>query len=498
MYIFKNAYLSIIRRLGRNVLIAIVITIITIGSFVALAINNSGNELVESYKNNNPLIVNFTLDTMTLREASDDEKEAYKAITVEDIENYGDSSYVDGYYYTKETTLSSEKIDAIDNSMLKFDDEEKNKNIPDRGGKGMGGGMSFSQGDFRFTAYSDFSYLEDFLSGNKKIIFGSMIEKDNTDKLIVISEELAKENDIEVGDKIVFYLPSDEDITFKLEVYGIYEEVVQEEDSSSFMNMTSMTSSNQIYTNMTTMDKILSKTEDEGEEYRMVASNGLTAKFYLTSQNDLEAFEEEVREKGLSDFYQIGTNEEEILASLKPIQNLSDYSLSFLIVILIIGAVILTIINMINIRERKYEIGVLRAIGMKKSKVNLQILVETLMVAIVALFIGSLTGLFVSQPITNQMLKNEIESYQQETIQQTENFGSDKFSGGPGGMRENKNQMIEKYGNVDYLNNLTITIDFSIIAKLLGLSILLIACSSFVSVMYINRYDPNKILQNRG
>lgn len=495
MYIFKNAYLSIIRRIGRNILIAIVITIITIGSFVALAINNSGNELVESYKENNPLIVNFTLDTMNLREASDEEKENYKALTKEDIEKYGDSSYVEGYYYSKETTLSSEKIDAIDNSVLKFDDEEKNKNIPNRGGKGM----IPSQGDFRFTSYSDFSYLEDFISGNKKIISGSMIEKDNKEKLIVISEELAKENDIEVGDKITFYLPSNEDTTFKLEVYGIYEETILEEENSSFMNMTSMTSSNQIYTNMTTMDNILSKTEDEEEEkYRMMASNGLTAKFYLTSQNDLEAFEEEVREKGLSDFYQVGTNEEEILASLKPIQNLSDYSLSFLIVILIIGAVILTIINMINIRERKYEIGVLRAIGMKKSKVNLQILTETLMVAIIALFIGSLTGLFVSQPVTNQMLKNEIESYQQESMEKTQNFGSDKFAGGPGGMRENMNQMVERYGRVDYLNNLTITIDLGVIANLLGLSLILIACSSFVSVMYINRYDPNKILQNRG
>lgn len=41
----------------------------------------------------------------------------------------------------------------------------------------------------------------------------------------------------------------------------------------------------------------------------------------------------------------------------------------FLIVILAIGAIVLIVLNIFNIRERKYEVGVLTAIGMKKSRV---------------------------------------------------------------------------------------------------------------------------------
>lgn len=40
----------------------------------------------------------------------------------------------------------------------------------------------------------------------------------------------------------------------------------------------------------------------------------------------------------------------------------------FLIVVLVLGAIILTLLTSILIRERKYEIDVLRAMGMKKGK----------------------------------------------------------------------------------------------------------------------------------
>lgn len=36
--------------------------------------------------------------------------------------------------------------------------------------------------------------------------------------------------------------------------------------------------------------------------------------------------------------------------------------------ILVIGAVILVVLNIFNVRERKYEIGVLTAMGMKKER----------------------------------------------------------------------------------------------------------------------------------
>ncbi|MFU2108463.1 FtsX-like permease family protein [Paenibacillus larvae] len=43
-------------------------------------------------------------------------------------------------------------------------------------------------------------------------------------------------------------------------------------------------------------------------------------------------------------------------------------SVTYIVIVLVLGAVILILLSSIAIRERKYEIGVLRAIGMKKGK----------------------------------------------------------------------------------------------------------------------------------
>lgn len=49
MYILKNAWISISRNKGRNILIAILIFVIAIASTVTLAIRNAASRLIDSY-----------------------------------------------------------------------------------------------------------------------------------------------------------------------------------------------------------------------------------------------------------------------------------------------------------------------------------------------------------------------------------------------------------------------------------------------------------------
>ena len=222
MYIFKNAYLNIVRTKGRNLLIGIIITVITLGSCIAITINKSGHNLVETYKNTNPLEVTLSIDTMSYRNASDDVKNNFQLLTVDKIEEIGSLEEVEGYYYTLQSYLNSDDITAIDYEKLftKPDDlkeESNNMKMPDDKNKMV------SSGDYNIIAYSDISYNEDFISGKRKITEGAMITKDNTAMQIVISEELASENDLSVGDIITFTNTSNEDITYELEIIGIYE-----------------------------------------------------------------------------------------------------------------------------------------------------------------------------------------------------------------------------------------------------------------------------------
>lgn len=473
MYIIKNAWINIKRHLGRNILIGLIVLVVALSSTIALSINTSGNKLIESYKNKNELAVSFRLDMSKLR----DESNTYTKLTVDDIENYAESDYVSSYYYTLNTSLSSDDITAIDMSEKfapKDDGKEDKMSEGDRGGNREN---MASQGDYKITAYSDPSYIENFVNGTSKITSGSMITKDDEENHIVISEELATQNDLEVGDEITFYLPSDSSITYTFEITGIFE-TTDDSASEDFMNMNALNAQNQIYTTVTAINNIL-KDDD--------SSNSLNATIYLKNQDDLEAYTKEVKDKGLSDYYTISDNTDEITNTLTPIKNISNFSMTFLIIILIVGAIILAVINILNIRDRKYEIGVLRAIGMSKVKLILSLLTELFIVTIIAFVIGILGGKLLSQPVTNKMLENEITSQQAQTESTRENFGGRGFE------RPN-----EKRATQNYEDSLTVTLDAKTVIILFSFGLILVIVSGSASAIFITKYNPNQILRNQA
>lgn len=474
MYIIKNAWINIKRHLGRNILIGLIVLVVALSSTIALSINTSGNKLIESYKDKNELAVSFRLDMSKLR----DESNTYTKLTISDIENYADSDYVSSYYYTLDTSLSSDDIEAIDMSE-KFEPKDNgnapNSEIP-RGDIGGNGDDMTSQGDYKITAYSNPSYIENFINGTSKITSGSMITKDDEENHIVISEELATQNDSEVGDEITFYLPSDSSITYTFEITGIFE-TTDDSASDDFMNINALNAQNQIYTTVTAINNIL---EDDD------SSNSLNATIYLKNQDDLEAYTEEVKDKGLSDYYTLSDNTDEITSTLTPIKNISNFSMTFLIIILIVGAIILAVINILNIRDRKYEIGVLRAIGMSKTKLILSLLTELFIVTVIAFIIGIIGGKLLSQPVTNKMLENEINSQQVQTENTRENFSGRGFE------RPN-----ERRATQNYEDSLTVTLDAKTVIILFSFGLILVIVSGSASAIFITKYNPNQILRNQ-
>lgn len=476
MYILKNSWINIVRSKGRNLLIGIIITIITISALVALSINKSSKNLKDNYINSNPVEVSFSLDMKSIRnERFENSDLTIKPINEEDIKNYGDSKYVKDYYYTYQKSLSSNDIDSISISDILKKEDSSYENKPN---DMMHNNKIESQGDFRFVAYSDIAYIENFLNGTNKIISGNIFDNDSEANVIVISSDLAEENDLEVNDKIKFYDPEDTDKVYEFEIVAIYEDTSTNDDN--FMNMNVMNSQNQIYTTMTAIKSMI----DEND------TNNISAKFYLTSSDDIETFKEEVTEKGLSSYYTLNDNQDAILETLKPVENISNFSMTFLIIILIVGIIILIVINMINIRDRKYEIGVLRAIGMNKLKVSLELILELFIVSLVSLIIGTLIGISASQPITNKMLENEINSYTEEQQEVENNFGRGNIE------RKGFNKM-EVNQNIDYVDNLNVKIDIYTILELFGVVILITIISGSITIISINKYEPNKILQNR-
>jgi len=183
--------------------------------------------------------------------------------------------------------------------------------------------------------------------------------------------------------------------------------------------------------------------------------------------------------------------------------------------------VILVVINIFSIRERKYEVGVLSAMGMKKRKIAAQFLAETLAVTLIAIIIGTAAGAVSSVPITNKLLTSS-------AVTSTDSFDR----GGPGGSQPSSSAAAtassdssvqstssssgsssssdssssssgitkDKAGRGpigNYISSISSATDMKVVFEVLILGLLLSLAASAVAVNYIMRYDPLRILSER-
>ena len=276
---------------------------------------------------------------------------------------------------------------------------------------------------------------------------------------------------------------------------------------------------NRIYVSAAALQKLLdfsaeqSETvtdENTGSFYETALSSTLSATYVLGDVESYYAFETEVRSLGLSDSYTVSSTDITAFEnSLTPLETLSEMAGWFLVVILAIGAVVLVVLNILNIRERKYEIGVLTAMGMKKGKVALQFLCEILVITMAAITLGALIGAVTALPVTNALLANQEagETAQQDRFEQS--FGRPGGMGGMGGgmpsggmpdieMPSGGGFFEEMAGGfANYVTEVDSAMNLTVVLQMLGIGLLLTLAASAVSVLFVMRYDPLRILSNR-
>lgn len=493
MYLLKNALISISRNRGRNILIGIIILVIASSCAITLSIHEAASKLVTSYIDKYNIEATISMNRQNLmgnfEPGSDNfENNIQKfneigSISEEQIISYGTSSYVKDYYYTYNLSMNSSTLEKATEEI-----EANNEFLFGRGDHFEGvKNERMGQGDFIVLGYSSYQSMSDFISGKYTIVDGEVSEN-FTSNSCIINEELATLNDISVGDEITLVDPNNEDDTYTVTVTGIF----SEKDSSNNEPMSMFSNSvNTIITNTHVISSIISNSEE--------IKTNLNPTFILTSRDVIDSFTEEVKEKGLSDFYQITTNLETIELGTTSIQNVSSFATTFLVLTLIIGGVVLFVLNLINIRERKYEIGVLRTIGMKKQYVIIQFVSELFIVSLVALLLGAGIGSISSLPVSNQLLKSEIDSshLEQENIEQ--NFRGDKFSmDNKPGKGENPFSNMNGVMKLEEITSINAIVDFEVLIKLLGIGILLTLISSISATVAISRFSPITILKERS
>lgn len=553
MYIFKNALRSISRSKGRNILIGIIVLVIAVSACIGLSIRQAANNVRGQALDSMSVTAQISFDRSSMMKQLEENESGGSengeppefdksdfaqmmgnqgSLSLDEMQTYAKAESVKSFYYT--LTVSADGTDAFEpvtdedtssdntssNTSGGTQGEEK-QNAPDgmQGGGMPGGGEGMgrwgTQGDFTVVGYSSDDAMTDFLNGTCKISEGSMFEEGTGSQECVISDELATFNSLRVGDTITISNPNDEDETYSIKIAGIYNNSQSTVTSGGFMGgfSTGSDPANQIYMSYTALKEITDASAQkaaaaDSEDARTEASTEmreqLSGTYTFASVEDYEHFEQQARSLGLSDEYTVSSSDiTSFEQSLLPLENLSQMALYFLLVVLGIGAVILVVLNIFSIRDRKYEIGVLTAIGMKKRKVAQQFITEVFTVTLCAIVIGSAAGAFLSVPVTNALLESQVSAQSQSADRRQQAMGRPSGEDMQGGMQLPQNGAQDEGGRgigaqaANYITQVTSATDFTVLLQLLGIGILLTLVASIASVLFIMRYEPLKILSNR-
>ena len=552
MLVIINALKSISRAKGRNILIGIIVLTIAVSCCIALSIKKAAKEAEEAGLDQVNITASITLDRQKMMEDMQEGSETgengrpdmsamrenmaqYQDLSLEELRGYAQSDLVKDFYYTQTLSLSAsgdvepystETEEETDDSQETYGLQGDMPDMPggrgDAGGGGGGpatfGGMAM--GDFSVTGYSAEEAMDKFVSGTSQITDGEMFSVDAADMNCLISSELAAFNGLAVGDTLTLCNPSNEEETYTFTITGIYTDASSSEAGSQMRFSTSQDPANLICTSAAALQTVLDNsaavatttTDDNGNERSTALTGQVAGTYVFADKASYEAYSAALTEMGLSEYYSlVSADASNYESSLVPLQNLSKFATTLLWIILAIGAIILIVINVFNIRERKYEVGVLTAIGVKKGKVALQFVTELLCVTLVAIILGAGIGAVASVPVSNSLLASQVEQMQSQTQAQNQNFGRPDdapdnapggmqggLGGGPSGPGGSMLDIAAGGADVTYMDKINATTDFTILLQLMGIGVGLTIVSSLAAVVFVLRYEPLKILSNRA
>lgn len=490
MYLLENALQNVFRNKGRNILIGAVIFAVIVTTVIALMINNTAGSIIDDYKSRFDSEVRLQPNTEKLQEeAMKNSTDGRFRIMMPSLDAdqyiaYGQSEYLAGSVYTSTAgAISDGSLTAVAAEL--------------GGGSGMvriGGGPGAESEEevppMEYYFNMKGNQFSEFESGTRTLTDGSKPIAELGLNECYISTELAELNGTQIGDTFTFTGEqrnrednSVEYMTYTLTVAGLYYDLTDE-----YAGMTQQNA----YTNR--RNEVLTTYETVAQPY-VSGLNGIriSGTFYLKAPSMLEAYTAELRAKGLPEVFDVTTDTATYEAIVTPVENLTGIAVTFMLVVLVFGGIIIALLSSIAIRERKYEIGVLRAMGLKKGKVAFGLWSEMLMVTLCCLILGLSIGPLAAQPVTDLLLDKQVEA--------AKSAQSQPPSGGFGGRGGMMNTMMfggQAAVSAEPLSEIDLSLGWNTAAQIAGISLLLASLAALIAISRITKYEPIKILMERN
>lgn len=366
----KNAIAYITRKRNRTLIIFIILTIVLSCLYSCLTIMKSSNEIEK-----------------TLYESSNSSISITKK---------------DGKYFNFNQFKDIEKIKEVEKIIIQYDGLAKLKDT-----KVVSGEQRINREDLS----DEFKNVVSFEATNntkRNILFSSRVFtikegkniEENDKNSIIVHEEFAKQNNLKLGDEVNLELLDIEESgkikSHKFKIIGIFSGKKQE----TYTGLSSDFSENMVFVDYSTSQEILNKSENNkiANKILMYSSSAESTDLALNKLKELKIDESKY-------FVQKDSNAfEESLESVSGIKHMikiMTYS------IMLGGIIVLSLILILWLRERIYEIGIFLSIGTSKIQIIMQFIFELLFISIPSIISSLFLGNVLIKVIAGGLINSE-------------------------------------------------------------------------------------------
>ena len=368
--LIKNAALYIFRKRKKSLILITIFSVILSCIFACMRLLSTTSTVQQQLKQTTTSSFEFRKKDGT----------SFSFNQVEEIKKVADNESLEKHYQTI-AKLENYSVVTGEEKIQRDDIDEEMKNV------------------VSLNSSSQVNREKLFSSGVFSLLKGKMIEATDIHK-IMIHEELASKNQLNLGDTItldVIQQETGEKKKVDYEIVGIFSGKKQE----TYTGLTSDFSENTVFTDYQSIHQLFSS--ELGEVVTGLNIFASSSEELLKMKQAIEAlpfnWEEFVIEDQKQDF-------DDILESITGLQSMVQW---MTVGILIAGAVVLSLMLMLSVRERIYEIGILLSIGIHKAWIIGKFFVELFLLTIPAIFVSLALGPMMVQQLMNGFISMDSE-----------------------------------------------------------------------------------------
>ena len=366
----KNAIAYITRKKNRTFIIFVILTIVLSCLYSCLTIMKSSNEIEK-----------------TLYESSNSSISITKK---------------DGKYFNVNQFKDIEKLKEIEEKVIQYDGLAKLKDA-----KVVSGEQRINREDLS-DEFKNVVSLEATNNTKRNILFSSGVFTikegknigENDKDSIIVHEEFAKQNNLKLGDEVNLELldieKSGKIKSHKFKIIGIFSGKKQE----TYTGLSSDFSENMVFVDYSTSQEILNKSENNkiANKILMYSGSAESTDLALNKLKELKIDESKYFVEKDSNAFEESL---ESVSGIKHIIKIMTYS------IMLGGMVVLSLILILWLRERIYEIGIFLSIGTSKIQIIMQFIFELLFISIPSIISSLFLGNVLIKVIAGGLINSE-------------------------------------------------------------------------------------------